>query len=318
MKPSQAEAAPAPPPAVDRRRLLRLLRVAGALALLGAVLWYVDPVTLRRTLANIDLRLFAAALALHVASNLVSALRWSRIARNLGLAAPPAPVLLIYARGITASTVLPGALLSGDVLRGLLLSRRGNPIGASAWSVLLDRISGLWILCALSMFAALAIVLSAYLGNARPVVPVPLPALIGYAAALAIPVVLPLLPFWAQGRVRWQAMSLAGQGRAALLASMPYSCAVQMLAASALWLCCLSARLPLPYAFVVAAAAPIFIMASLPLGAAGFGSREAAAVLVLGLAGAPAEQAVAAALLFGASSVLQGIAAAPLFASKRW
>ena len=67
---------------------------------------------------------------------------------------------------------------------------------------------------------------------------------------------------------------------------------------------------------MLAAAAPIFIMAALPIGVAGFGTRELAAVIVLGFAGVPSEQATATALLYGIAAVVQGILAAPLFFSK--
>ena len=67
---------------------------------------------------------------------------------------------------------------------------------------------------------------------------------------------------------------------------------------------------------MLAAAAPIFIMAALPIGVAGFGAREAAAVVVLGYAGVPSDQAFLVGLLYGLAAVVQGILAAPLFLAK--
>ena len=61
---------------------------------------------------------------------------------------------------------------------------------------------------------------------------------------------------------------------------------------------------------------PIFIMAALPIGVAGFGAREAAAVAVLGYAGVAPDQAFAVGLLYGLAAVVQGILAAPLFLAK--
>ena len=57
-------------------------------------------------------------------------------------------------------------------------------------------------------------------------------------------------------------------------------------------------------------------MAALPIGVAGFGAREAAAVAVLGVAGVPGEQAFLVGLLYGLAAVVQGILAAPLFLAK--
>jgi uncharacterized membrane protein YbhN (UPF0104 family) len=104
--------------------------------------------------------------------------------------------------------------------------------------------------------------------------------------------------------------------RPALIKSIWLSLVVQALSACALWVCGSSVGLTLSYPVILAAAAPIFIMAALPLGVAGFGTRELAAVLVFGFLGVPGDQATACALLFGLCAVAQGIAAAPLFLFK--
>jgi uncharacterized membrane protein YbhN (UPF0104 family) len=156
--------------------------------------------------------------------------------------------------------------------------------------VFLDRFSGLWILCAMSAVAAV------WTG------------FWGYAAILAAAFVIPLLPVPLPLNLR--------NARPILLGSAWYSCVVQLLAAGTLWVCAQSIGLSVSYALMLAAAAPIFIMAALPIGVAGFGAREAAAVAVLGFAGVPAEQAFVVGLLYGLAAVVQGILAAPLFLAK--
>jgi hypothetical protein len=141
---------------------------------------------------------------------------------------------------------------------------------------------------------------------AAPFVPLPVGRLehspIGWVAALA--------GRWEQLRARLR------QARPALVASMWQSLCVQFLSACALWICGLSVGLTLSYGVMLAAAAPIFIMAALPIGLAGFGTRELAAVIVLGFAGVPGDQATATAMLYGISAVIQGMLAAPLFFRK--
>ena len=105
--------------------------------------------------------------------------------------------------------------------------------------------------------------------------------------------------------------------RGALARSIWLSVAVQALSACTLWICGLAVGVPLNYPEMLAAAAPIFIMAAVPIGWAGFGTRELAAVVVLGAFGVPAQQATATALLFGACMIVQGLLAAPLFLVKR-
>ncbi len=266
------------------------LRVAAGVALLALVIWYADPRALARSFAGVDPWLFAAAVGVAILSNLASAVRWSWIARALGLASPVFGSIVMYARGVTTNMLLPGAVVSGDVLRSFQLSRLGNPLAVSAWSVFLDRFSGLWILCAMSAAAAL------WLG------------FWGYAAVLAAAFVAPLLPVPLPHNLR--------NARPILLRSAWFSCLVQLLAAGTLWVCAQSIGLGVSYGLMLAAAAPIFIMAALPIGVAGFGAREAAAVVVLGVAGVPAEQAFATGLLYGLAAVVQGILAAPLFLAK--
>jgi glycosyltransferase 2 family protein len=285
----------------------RALRVLAGAALLALAIWYADPRALWRALAGVDPWLFSAAVAVAVCSNFFSALRWSVIARGLGLVSPFPSALVMYARGVTANMMLPGSVVSGDVLRSFQLSQLGNPLATSAWSVFLDRVSGLWILCAMSALAAFGVALW------RPEIPM----LPGYAAILAAAFAIPLLPLPLPGTGRLGELALGlRRSRPVLLASGWYSCAVQCLAAGTLWLCGLSVGLSLPYPLMLAAAAPIFIMAALPIGIAGFGAREVAAVAVLGMAGVSGEQAFATGLLYGLAAVVQGIAAAPLFFAK--
>jgi len=233
----------------------------------------------------------------------------------------------MYARGITTNMLLPGATLSGDLLRSVQLSRLGNPFVASALSVFLDRFSGLWVLCLLSLLSAAGVALwgVAGAGGAR-IAPnqmsVYLLTLAGVAAAPFIP-----LPFGRLERssVGWIA-ALASrwgrlrerlrQARPALLASVWQSIGVQFLSACSLWICGTALGVGLSYPVMLAAAAPIFIMAALPVGVAGFGTRELAAVVVLGSAGVPSDLAAGTALLYGLAAVLQGILAAPLFFTK--
>ena len=113
------------------------VRVAAGAALLALVLWYADPLALWAKLRGADLRLVILAVVLSVAANLLSALRWAHIARGLGLMAPRGRLILMYARGITTNMLLPGATLSGDLLRSVQLSRLDNPFLRSALSVLI-------------------------------------------------------------------------------------------------------------------------------------------------------------------------------------
>lgn len=298
-------------------------RLAVGALLLAVVVHYADPQALLRKLAGADRILFGAALIVSIVANVASALRWAAIARALELSAPNLRLLWMYARGITLNVLLPGATLSGDLLRSVQLSRLGNPLMRSALSVFFDRFSGLWVLCAMSLLATLfALWLAPALSDAvRAPAGAPL-----YALGLTAIIAAPLLP--------WPVRTLhrAGSGplrkigawlealrsrlrsaRPALVRSLWMSMMVQILSAAALWMCAQAVAIPLSYWMFLAAAAPIFVMAALPIGIAGFGTRELAAVAVLGALGVPADQATAAALLYGLCAIAQGLLAAPLF-----
>lgn len=298
-------------------------RIAGGLALLALVAWIVGPQRLADSLARTDPARFAIALLLAIASNVVSATRWAYIARALSLTAPTSRLIPMYARGMTSNTLLPGATVSGDLLRSYELSRLGNPLLESTASVAFDRFSGLWTLCVLSFVAAgAAIAVGLSLSGAATGHRV----MLAYGALLTVIVIAPFLPWpveWlrrlpikAAERIAdlWTRLHDPASGlKRRLVNSLSLSMVVQVLSATALAACAWSLGVDAPYLIMLAAAAPIFVMAALPLGIAGFGTRELAAVAVLGLAGVPADLAAGTGLLYGLCGVIQGMLAAPLF-----
>ena len=267
------------------------------------MVWYVDPSALRNQIFSVDPKYFAFAVVASVFANLISAARWCVIARGLGLAAPFGRMVLMYFRGVTMNILLPGATVSGDLLRSYQLSNERNPLLRAGLSVLLDRLSGLWMLCALSL---LALLMAADRINRD--------SFLIYCGILVFAVVSPWIPFPVKKIEDSRKSALQSGGP--LLRSAWLSAAVQIASSFALWLCGLAAGVDLSYPLMLAAAAPIFIMAAVPLGWAGFGARELSAVVVLGLLGVPADQATAAALLYGLAAVVQGAFSAPLFFIK--
>jgi uncharacterized membrane protein YbhN (UPF0104 family) len=276
---------------------------------LGAVVWYVDPFVLKGQLLSVNAGLFAWAVIASIFANLISAARWCVIARGLGLTAPFGGMVAMYFRGVTMNVLLPGATVSGDLLRSYQLSSLQNPLLRSGLSVLLDRLSGLWMLCALSLLSLLGAAALGMLGAMTR------DSFLVYCGLLMVAIVSPWVPFPIP-KVE-EARRSALQSGGPLLRSAWLSAGVQGASSFALWLCGMAAGLELSYPLMLAAAAPIFIMAAIPLGWAGFGARELSAVVVLGLLGVPADQATATALLYGLAAVVQGALAAPLFLAKK-
>ena len=288
-------------------------------ALLVAVIALADPARVLAQLRQAHVGWLLAGLAAAVASNVVSALRWRALARWLGADVSVRDASRWYFQAIGLNALLPGAVLGGDLYRAVVLRRAGQATLASSWSVVLDRVSGLWMLCAIGgLGAALcANVLAPWLR---------LPAgafaalmLAGTALWLATPWTLPaLLRRWG---VRWLAPLRAAAQRPDFNRQMGWqalaSAAVQVLSAAALAAGGLALGVQLPLAAWAFAIAPVFLMAALPVSVGGWGTREAAAVAALAPFGVAAPAAVGVGLIYGVYALAQGALGALTFGLPR-
>ena len=284
-------------------------------ALLVAVIALADPARVLAQLRQAHVGWLLAGLAAAVASNVVSALRWRALARWLGADVSVRDATRWYFQAIGLNALLPGAVLGGDLYRAVVLRRAGQATLASSWSVVLDRVSGLWMLCAIGgLGAALcADVLAPWLR---------LPAgafaalmLAGTALWLATPWTLPaLLRRWG---VRWLAPLRAAAQRPDFNRQMGWqalaSAAVQLLSAAALAAGGLALGVQLPLAAWAFAIAPVFLMAALPVSVGGWGTREAAAVASLAPFGVAAAAAVGVGVIYGLYALVQGAMGALAF-----
>jgi uncharacterized membrane protein YbhN (UPF0104 family) len=296
----------------------RLIRGAVGLGLAALVVVAVGPAALLERLQGVRVQWFAAAFAVAAAANVFSALRWAAIARALGLNARSSELLVFYFRGVTTNSILPGALLGGDLLRAVQLSRRGNSLTDSTFSVVIDRLSGLWVQAAVSLlaFGALAI------AGMSPLPPVLTTA---YFALLLAILAAPALPlgFLARSRYRLIAKSadafvrwrrFAREQPAGFIRLTAFAGLVALGSSTALWLCLRAVGADASFSATLGLACGVFVGAAIPLAWAGFGPREVAAVVLLSLLAPGAAGAAAASVLYGLASTLQGIVAAPLLA----
>ena len=296
-----------------------LLRGLLGLALLGAVLALADPARVLAQLRQAHPGWLLAGLAAAVASNAVSALRWRALARWLGADLHVGDACRWYFQAIGLNALLPGAVVGGDVYRAVVLRRAGQDTLASSWSVVLDRVSGLWMLCAIGGLgaAACADVLAPWLR---------LPAgvfialmLAGTALWLLLPWALPaLLRRWCPG---WLAPLRTAALRPDFGAQLGWqvlaSVAVQILSAAALAGGGLALGVQLSPAAWAFAIAPVFLMAALPVSVGGWGTREAAAVAALAPFGVAAPAAVGVGVIYGVYGLAQGALGALAFGLPR-
>ncbi len=296
-----------------------LLRVLLGLALLGVVLVLADPARVLAQLRQANPYWLLAGLLAALASNLVSAWRWRALARWLGAELSLRDAARWYFQAIGLNALLPGAVVGGDLYRALVLRRAGQETLASSWSVVLDRVSGLWMLCVIGGLGAAAG--AAPLARALHLPPPGLAALAlaGSALWLLLPWALPwLLRCWS---LRWLAPLRAASQRPDFNRQMGLqalaSAAVQALSAVALAAggLALGVRLaPAAWAFAIA---PIFLMAALPVSVGGWGTREAAAVVALAPYGVAAPAAVGIGMIYGLYAIAQGALGALAFGLPR-
>lgn len=289
-----------------------LLKLAASIGLFAIVLWFIGPARVLASFADADPRWLAAGLGASLLASMLSALRWHALASWLGVVAPRREMILAYWRGVMANTVLPGATLGGDALRALHLQSLGHHIAHAAASVLLDRLSGLWLLMALSLTMTAVAQASGILPSAVLNTPPELAA--GFAAlTLVAPLLIwPLsrtLNRWMPGRIATLVEALHNRPRPLqqYFRQIFWSGGVQLLSIAAFTCGGRAVGLDLPWWQFIIAAGPIFVFAAMPVGVGGWGTREAASALVLGAFGANRDAAVACAILYGLFATLQGL-----------
>ena len=289
-----------------------LLRGLLGLFLLGLVMALTDPARVLAQLRQAQPVWLLVGLLAAMASNIVSALRWRALARWLGAEVGWLDACRWYFQAMGLNALLPGAVVGGDLYRAMALRRTGQDTAAAGWSVVLDRVSGLWMLCAMGGLgaAACADVLAPWLR-----LPAGAFAMLTLAATLlwlALPWALPLLLRWSPARLQggWLVplrLAVARPDfRRQWVGQALASAAVQVLSAAALAAGGMALGVVLPAPVWAWAMAPVFLMAALPLSVGGWGTREAAAVAALAPFGVAAPAAVGGGMVYGLYGLAQG------------
>lgn len=282
------------------------------LALLAGVIYLANPVQLWAKLKQASPWWLLAGLLASIASNAVSAWRWQSMARWLGAEMTVASSQRWYFQAIGLNVLLPGAVVGGDLYRAVALQRTGQPKAASNLSVILDRISGLWMLCAIGGLGAA--ICSSTLAPWLHI-----NSVLFSAVLLAATIVWLLMPWVLVNGVRKQWLRLPGTWLAPFIEAIQSpsaarqlglqalsSAAVQLLSAVALACGALAIDIWLPLPVWAFAIAPIFLMAALPMSVGGWGTRETAAVMALAPFGVAAASAIGVGLLYGIFALTQG------------
>jgi len=277
------------------------LRIVLGIVILGALFVRLGTRTFVDGLRVIDAGDVLAALAIGLATTVLSAGRWVLVARRLGLRLDLGAAVADYYRAIFLNSVLPAGVL-GDVHRALEHGRQEGDVARGVRAVVLERVAGQ----AVVVVAGVAVLLTGpAVAPARGMVLI----VLAVAAGLAV--------FMLAGR-RW---GRDGSGlrrtvedvRAGLLARSAWP-GITLLSTAAL-----AGHVTL---FVVAARAagatapvtqliPLVLLAllamGLPVNVGGWGPREGVAALVFGAAGLGASLGLTTAVVYGVLALVASL-----------
>jgi glycosyltransferase 2 family protein len=283
-------------------RLKPWLRWLFSLAVLAALLAWLQPAIVVEQIIAIEIGWLLVALLVSVAQILLSAWRWRFTARQLELPLGWRPAVSEYYLAGFINQVLPGGVI-GDAWRAHRHARASDTTGPAWRAVIIERTSGQLVVAV----GALAIILftptwrAALAGIWTSIGPIPV-----IIVAAAVFVFALLLTWRLLSRHRPGLIQVMRKDIMRALLS-PRVLPVQLLLSllivfSYMLVFALTARgigIELPFGWLLAVGLPILLAMLIPLTVAGWGLREATAAAVWMAMGLPAEQGVAVAMAYG-------------------
>ena len=300
---------------LDQRRLsprsLVQLKLAASLAIILVLFQYVDFADVWARLRQTDLELFAISCLASILGQVFSALRWVVLMARLKPAITVTDALVGTFEAAFFNQVLPSTI-GGDAFRAARIVDSGGSIKQALTGVFIDRILGLWFVCA---FVAVISVIGdartkdaavfASLANAGRLI-----TLGGIGAVIAGCYIKPawfarwLAPFvalvqtFSQTVRAWRSMLPLFIG---LTVAYAFSLAGFVACAWAQG----SVPAPLDAAIIFAG---LLLSGMLPVSIGGWGLREAAAILLFAPLGVSPAQAASVSILYGLSLIVVGLA----------
>jgi len=293
-----------------RRTLLLFVKAAISVALLYFSLRWVNLNALAERLQRLEPGWLAAALVLMSVQLVLLSVRWRQIVIACGAGLGFAAALQFRVIAAFFNQVLPSTV-GGDGVRLWLLARGGAGWAKAAYSVLLDRLFGVFVL-ALIVIACLPWTLELV---REPIARAVLLALAFGAVAGPLVLLLAGLRFRARlPRLRLtQHWSAAAEAVAALcrshgIAAAVAGCsvAIHLLTIAAAWCCIRAIAAPVSFTHVLFLMPPVLLIATVPISIAGWGVRESGMVAAFAYAGLAESDGLMLSVLFGAVSFVIG------------
>lgn len=301
--------------------LIKLLVSGGLLAYFLA---RVDMAQVGRTFAAAQFSYIALALAIYLGAQAVSAVRWTALARPLGIETPFKNLVQYYLIGMFFNLFAPSTV-GGDVTRVYYLMKDdeygedGRPVNVvhATLSVLMDRAIGMMVLVWLG---AVALLLFPYYAVPRSVRTVTLAFALGLlVAALLAPLLKRFLP--EDGHPLPAKLRLALRSYRshwlALAAAAGLSLLVHLIQA---WMHTLMGRaldLEVPFSFCLIVYPLVGTFAAIPISLNGLGLREGGYIFLLATIGIGTEKGIAFGMLLFLIIVIDSLLGGLLFLFRK-
>jgi uncharacterized membrane protein YbhN (UPF0104 family) len=316
-------------PAVTRRRVLTILRIAVSLALLAVLFWRVDLAALGASARRASPLWLTAALSLYVANVLASTWRWGLLLDAQGLHVRRRLLLSSYLVAGFFNNFLPSNI-GGDVIRIRDTASAARSKTLATTVVLVDRLLGLMGLVFVAAVGA-TVARALRVQSPPPIWPAWLWAGFIAGAAAAAPAVLapagvgrllqPLTivhPTWVGTRIEKLTSALARfrEHPGALAACFGGAVLVQALLVS--YYAAVARALGIPITiWDLAVLVPLsFLVQMLPVSVNGFGVREATFAFYFSHLGLPVESAVLLSLMATGVLMLFSLSGAAVYVSR--
>lgn len=299
---------------------MRFCKLAVKVAVSAGLLFYlsrrVDFAEVARFLVRADAVLLALALALYLAGQALSALKWRRLALAVGFRESPRCFVAYYFIGMFFNAFGFGTV-GGDVVRALYLAGKSGRRALALNTVLADRVSGLVVLLAIALAALLVfhdyqlpaaiywgvvVFASSLLGGWR-LLPRLLPRVLPRDNRLRRLVEHNLAPYWNDRRLLLDVGALSAVFHLSQIG-------VLMVLTRALGL-----GVPWSYTFILGPL--VNIMTAVPVSLNGLGVREGGYVFFLAHIGVARDSAVAFALIWFAVVMLSGVVGGAVYLGHR-
>ena len=294
-----------------RRALLLLAKAATSILLLYFSLRWVNVSALVDRLTRFEAGWITLALLLIAAQVALLAFRWRKIAIGTGAELPFGAALQFCFIAMFFNQVLPSTI-GGDGARIWLFARKGAGWARATYSVLIDRIVGIF---------ALALVVIACLPWTFELIHDPIARAV--LCAIGFGVVSGTLIFLLIGTVfrswfdRWpltRHLSAASRIAATLCCSpsigiiFAYSFAIHFLTIASAWCCIKAIAAPVGFAQVLFVMPPVLLISTIPVSIAGWGVRESSMIVAFAFAGLAQSDGLTLSILYGAASFIVGVA----------